>query len=346
MVTKAPSDSLGGQFRLTAGELSTLKGDLRWATGLGGDWYLKLNLGYSEGDDFTQDRRFGTEYPGLPREAARPSNEYDTSNLSLRLDRDSDDYLFTLEGGINDNHGGTVVTGIGRVQLEDLDRSFFRANFTTDHFNVQAYQNTRESPNQLATSSGGRIFLDTENRKVELQTNWDFNDGKVRLVAGASYEEEEIDTANNQGIQTLVFAPVDHDFQGVYAQVDFDLTDAVKLVLAGRWDDSSLHDSQVSPKAALVWSVNSNNTLRFSYNSAFQVANYSEFFLDAPTAFRARSARSTCPASKPPCARPSASPAASEARFASARSVTRHSTSKRSRASRSATAASSAARPS
>ncbi len=284
MVTKTPSSSLGGQFRLAAGELSSLKADLRWAAALSDNWFFKLNVGYSEGDDFTKDRRLTTEYAGLPREAVKPGDTYDTSNLSLRLDRDSDSHLLTFEAGINDNTGGTVVTGIGRVNLGDLERTFARVNFSTDHFNVSAYNNTRETPDQLATASGGRIFLDTENRKAEVQTNWDFNDGKARLVAGASYEEEEIDTANNQGFQTLVFAPVEHDFTGVYAQLDFDLSDNLKLVLAGRWDDSSLHDSQFSPKAALVWSVNNANTLRFSYNEAFQVGNYSEFFLDAPTA--------------------------------------------------------------
>lgn len=286
VVTKSPSQSQGGLFRLTGGDQDTLRADLNWSTGLGdSDWYLKLNANYSEGEDFYQDRRTTTEYPGLPREVALGSNQYDNQNLALRLDRAFDSgYLFTIEGGKFEGEGSSVVTGIGRVNLDTLDRPWARVNFSTNHFNILGYYNGRESPNQLALASGGRIFLDTENWHIEGQTNWDFNDGKVRLVAGVSYEEEEIDTANDQGIQTLVFAPVEHDFTAVFGQVDFDLTDDLKLVLAARWDDSSLYDSQVSPKAALVWSVAPSHTLRFSYNEAFQVANYSEYFLDAPTA--------------------------------------------------------------
>lgn len=285
VVTTSPSDAQGGQVRLTAGELSTLRADFSWSTGLGGDWYLKLNGNYAEGDDFAQDRVTSTEYAGLPREVGARANEYENTNLSVRLDKDFENgSRFTLEGGQFDGEGGTTVTGIGRVSLGDLERPWARANFTTQHFNLLAYYNGRESPDQLARASGGRIFLDTENRVIEGQTNWDFNGGKIRLVAGASYKEEEIDTGNDQGIQTLVFAPVEHDFTAFFGQVDFAIGDNLKLVLAGRWDDSSLFDSQVSPKAALVWNVATNHTMRFSYNEAFQVANYSEFFLDAPTA--------------------------------------------------------------
>ena len=286
MTTKVPSANIGGQFRLSGGDLSTIKADLLWATEVGAGWYFKLNANYLEGEDFTLNRTVTTEYPGLPREAAVPSNEYEATSFSLRLDRDFENgNLLTLEGGFYDGEGGTAVTGIGRVNVGEVERPWTRLNFSTDHFNFLAYTNGREAPGQLALASGGRIFLDTENRHAEVQTNWDFNDGKVRFVAGASYEEEEIDTRNGQGIQTLVFNPVEEDFTAVFAQLDFDIGDNLKLVIAGRYDDSSLHEEQFSPKAALVWSVNGSNTLRFSYNEAFQVPNYSEFFLDAPTAF-------------------------------------------------------------
>lgn len=287
MVTKSPRDSQGGRVSLSAGELASLKGDLTWSTELASDWYLKAGASYSEGEHFYQERVTQVEYPGLPREAAIGSDEYDSQHINLRLDkslRDGSDVL-TIEGGLFETDtNGVTVTGIGRVNVFESERTFFRLNYSAPRINFLAYQNTRESPDQLALASGGRIFLDTENRHVELQGNYDFNGGKVRLVGGASYTETEIDTANNQGFQTLTFAPVDADANSVFAQVDFEIGDNLKLVLAGRYDDSTLHDSQVSPKAGLVWSVNANNTLRFTYNEAFQVPNYSEFFLDAPTA--------------------------------------------------------------
>jgi len=284
LITKAPRDHQGGRIGLTAGELSTLKADFLWAGELGSDWYVKVGGSYNEGKDFSRSRIGSTEYAGLPTEVESPNPNYDSTHLNLRLDKYFGANLFTIEGGTYDAFGSTVVTGIGRVNIQDVERTWARVNLSGGHYNLLAYTNTRKTPDQHALASGGRIFLDSENYKVEAQTNWDFSDGKVRLVAGASFKEEEIDSSNFAGFQTLVFAPVKEDYTAFFAQLDFDVGDNLKLVLAGRFDDSSLHDSQVSPKAALVWSINPKNTLRFSYNEAFQVPNYSEFFLDAPTA--------------------------------------------------------------
>ena len=287
MVTKAPRDMGGGRVGLSVGELSSLRGDVGWGVGVGENTYLKLAAMYQEGESFYRSRVGQVEYPGLPQEVITTENEFDWSNYSLRLDkylRDEKD-LLTIEGGLFDtDSNGVTVTGIGRVSVLESERTFLRLNYSTPNFNFLAYNNTREAPDQLALASGGRIFLETENSHVEVQGNGDFNGGKIRLVAGASYRETEIDTSNFQGIQTLIFQEVDSDNTAFFGQVDFTLTDTLKLVLAGRYDESSLHDSQVSPKAALVWNVADNHTLRFSFNEAFQVANYSEFFLDAPTA--------------------------------------------------------------
>lgn len=286
LISKAPREAVGGRLTLSGGELNTFRGDLGWAAGLGADWYLKLTSSYSEGDGFTRPRTTatGTEYPGLPTENAAASDYSDSQDYHLRLDKHfANNSVLTVEGGYFDAEGYVVVTGIGRVDVNDVERTYSRINYSANHFNILGYTNNRASPDQSALASGGRIFLDTENRSIEAQGFGQF--GRVRLVGGLSYREEEIDTANRQGHQTLVFAPVESDSQAAFAQADIELNDKLKLVLAGRYDESSLHESRFSPKAALVYGINHNNTLRFSYNEAFQVANYSEFFLDAPTAF-------------------------------------------------------------
>lgn len=286
LVTEAPKGHEGGRLTLSGGELSTFRGELGWARDLGHEWYLKLGASYAQGDGFTRVRTpaTGTEYPGLPTENAAATNDYDATDSSVRLDKYfGNNSVLTLEGGYYDAQGYVVVTGIGRVDVNDVARGYTRLNFSTNHFNFLAYTNNRESPDQVALASGGHIFLNTDNQYAEIQGHGEF--GRVRLVGGASYKEESIDTSNFDGHQTLVFAPVDSDFSGLFGQADVELGDQLKLVVAARYDDSSLHDGQFSPKAALVYSVTPSHTLRFSYNEAFQVANYSEFFLDAPTVF-------------------------------------------------------------
>jgi len=299
LTTKAPRASQGGQFRLTAGELSTFNGDLRWATELGGDWYFKLVGGYRQSDDFTVSRRGAAEYTVpcsaaagittdcLPQEATALVLENDNQIFfgGIRLDKYiGESSLLSLEGGYADLQGPVFQTGIGRVQLTDVTRPWARVNFSAPHWNVLGYYNGRDANDQRALASNTPLYLDTENYQLEVQTNWEFFDGKARFVGGVSYGEEDIDSANPAGVQTLVFEPISADFTAFFGQLDFNLGDSVKLVLAGRYDESSLHDSQFSPKGSIVWAITPNHSLRLTYNEAFQVANYSEFFLQANAA--------------------------------------------------------------
>ncbi len=297
MTTKNPRYNQGGTFRVAAGELSTLNADLRWAGDIGNGWYYKLVGGVRTSGDFTVSRNGSAEYAVpcsatgqtdcLPQERARlnPENDNQISFGGLRFDKDlGNGKLLTLEGGQAQVEGPVFQTGIGRVQLADIGRPWARVNFFTPHWNVLAFYNSRDASDQTALASGNRLVLDTSNIQIEVQTNWELGD-KARIVAGGSYSEDDIDSLDPAtGRQTLMFQAVEGDFTAAYAQVDWELTDKVKLVLAGRWDDSSLHDSQFSPKASVVAALNPNHTLRFTYNEAFQVANYSEFFLQAAVA--------------------------------------------------------------
>jgi iron complex outermembrane receptor protein len=300
LTTRRPRDSQGGLVRVAAGELSTTNGDFRWSGGLGGDFYLKTLAGIRSSGDFTVSRRGQAEYSVpcpvpqgaatdcLPQEATPLAIEDDDEVVfgSLRIDKYlAGGPLLTLEAGRTDIEGPAFQTGIGRVQLVEVERPYARFNFSSEHWNLLAYHNQRKAPRQLALASGSNVALDTENTVIELQTRWDLAGGDVRLVAGATYGEEEIDTADpDTGRQTLVFEPIDSDQQAVFGQIDWSVTPRFKLVLAGRYDESSLHDSQFSPKGSAVFSITPDHTLRATYNEAFQVANYSEFFLQANVA--------------------------------------------------------------
>lgn len=291
MTTKAPRGTEGGQIRLSAGDPSTLRGDFRWAGGFGEDFFIKAVGGYTKGDDFTRSRNTSVEYSSfctstsqtncLRREAV--ALELDEAKIGfggLRLDKYFGESLLTIEGGTASLEGPTFQTGIGRVQVTDVQRPWTRLNFNTEHFNFLGYYDQRKAEDQLALASGGRLFEDSSNLHGEIQGNVGFSGGKGFLVAGLSYHEQEVDTANRQGFQTLLKTPArNEDQQAAFAQVDYSFTEKLKAVVAARVDESSLHDTQVSPKAALVYAFTPNHTLRLTYNEAFQVPNYSEFFL-------------------------------------------------------------------
>ncbi len=297
VTTKGPRESQGGILRLTAGELSTFNADGRFATGLGGGFYLKAVGGYRKSDDFTVSRNGVAEYTVpctttirtdcLPQERV-PLGRLDREIYfgGLRLDKHfSAGDVLTVESGWSKIQGPVLQTGIGRVQVLEAERPWLRGSLTTQHFNLLAYYNRRDAPRQTALGAGTNLLLDEDSYHVEGQGHWDFASGKVRVVVGGSWEQDSIDSFDPaQRAQTLVFEPVEENFTAGYGQLDWSLTDKLKLVLAGRVDASSLFDTRFSPKGALVYSVTPNHSLRLTYNQAFQVPNYSEFFLQANVA--------------------------------------------------------------
>ena len=224
----------------------------------------------------------------LPQEAVPLARANDNQIFfgGVRLDKYLQNGItLTMEAGLADLAGPAFQTGIGRVQLVDVQRPWARFNFNTDRVNLLAYYTGRKAPEQLALSSGSNLALDTYRIQVEGQTNWSFVDDQVRMVVGGSAGVENIDSLDKTtGRQTLMFEPVDSDQQALFGQVDWNLAEQLKLVLAGRGDFSSLHDAQFSPKASVVYTPISDHSVRFTYNEAFQVPNYSEFFLQADAA--------------------------------------------------------------
>ncbi|HEX6179304.1 MAG TPA: TonB-dependent receptor, partial [Thermoanaerobaculia bacterium] len=292
MVTKQPRDSQGGRLLLTGGDLNTRRADVRHAGGFGSEWYYRLVGGFQQSDDFARSRTTSAEYSTLctaagqagclPREA-RPLalDEVNIRFGGLRLDKHLSSSVLTLEGGYSTIEGPVFQTGIGRVQVTDVERPWVRANYNLPHWNILGYYDAREARNQYALASGAPLFEDSHNLHGEIQTNWDFFN-RLRLVGGIAWNQQDVDTANPQGFQTLMLDAKSEDQQSVFGQVDWDVTDSLKLVGAARWDDSTLHESQFSPKASIVYSFNQNHTVRYGYNEAFQRPNYSELFLAAP----------------------------------------------------------------
>ena len=298
MTTKQPRYSEGGTLRLTGGEISTFNADLRFASQLAGDWYIKVNAGVRNSGDFSVSRNGAAEYSVpcmttgqtdcLPQEAVGldPLDDNEIAFGSVRLDRYfANGSFLTVEGGSATIEGPLFQSGIGRVQLVDVERPWVRFNYTADDWNFLFFYNKRDAPEQTALSSGNNLVLDTDNVHFEAQRNWSLNDDKVNIVVGGWYEEESIDSFDsNTGRQTLIFAPVDANFSAIYSQVDIKAAEKWRIVLAGRFDDATLHEAQYNPKASIVFSPAQDHSLRLTYNEGFQVANYSEFFLQADVA--------------------------------------------------------------
>lgn len=298
MTTKSPRDSQGGSFKLSGGELNTIRGDLGWAGNFGNDWFARVSAGALQGDDFAQSRVDANgngvldipsegEYAGVNLELqplVRDENEAYWASVRLDKHFESGPTLSLEAGTAEFKAGGVSVTGIGRVQATESERPYFRFNLNSNHWNVSGYYNDRDAPDSRSLGTGAPLYLFSDKTHVEIQGNTGFAGGKGRLIGGVSYSEENFDSENPQGLQTLVFEPIESDFTGVYGQFEYDLTEKFRTVISARYDESSLYDDQFSPRIAFVYSVTPQHTLRLNYGEAFQSPNYSEFFLQVPVA--------------------------------------------------------------
>jgi iron complex outermembrane receptor protein len=298
MTTKSPKLSPGGRAMLTLGELNTKRLDVRHAGALSGDWYYRVIGGYQNSSDFTRSRNVAPDYTVfctttgqtncLRREPAPLALTEDTIKFGgARLDRNfADTSALTLEAGYATLEGPTFQTGIGRVQVTDVAHPWGRVNYNMTHWNFGVYYDARIAERQVALASGSGVlpgtsglWEDSNNFNAEAQTNWGFMQDRTLLSLGAAYNRQKVDTADDSGFQTLMSEKRSEHQQSIFGQLEQDFGKKVKLVLASRYDDSTLHDAQFSPKAAVVFSLAPNHTLRVGYNEAFQRPNYSELFL-------------------------------------------------------------------
>jgi iron complex outermembrane receptor protein len=293
LTTKAPRYSLGGQLRMTVGELDTQKLDLRFSTGVGGDWYLKVMGGYTQSDDFFRSRVDSVEYsvpctaPGqfdcLPLEAISPLLQEDEIFYgSVRLDKYlGGDKTLVIEAGTAELEGPVQVTNFGRLQLLDVQRPWARVNFSSQHWNVLGYYTGRDG-SQTFLNIAYPFYTNSDRLSLEVQGNSSFAQGKGFVVGGISAMQETLDSADPRGVQTVTYRKRDEDFQAAFGQIEYNFTDRLKGVFAARWDATSLHDSQFSPSASLVYALSPEQTLRVSFSEAFLTPSYVQLFLYLP----------------------------------------------------------------
>jgi len=285
ITSKDPRYSQGGIVRFSLGELPMSRLDLRYAGGLGRGWYFSILGGYLDSKDFSVSRTASIEYEGLPREVAPLSLDH-TERLyaKFRLDKHfAGGSVLTFEAWGLEYKGGTSLSLSGRMQDTRAFAPRVRMNFRSSHWNVLLYGYLADWEG-FSLSSGTPMFTNQYKVHGEVQGFTNFAQGRGRIVGGFSLRRQENDTADKMGIQTYLSGANDDHMEAVFGQLDYDFTEKLKVVLAGRLDRSSLHKSQFSPKVSAVYKLNPSHSLRLCYNRAFQAPNYIQYFLEASVA--------------------------------------------------------------
>jgi outer membrane receptor protein involved in Fe transport len=178
--------------------------------------------------------------------------------------------------------GGQRVFSSG----SDLRRPWARLNLKNDRFNVFTSYDGYYTPEAFLGLTTGTTFNSESYRlQVEGQANWRFRQDTVQVLTGGAAAVEKIDSADPAtGEQTFLFYPVSAPRQALFGHLSWHATDRVRVVVAGRGDWSKLHDFQLSPKASVSYALTPVQTVRLTYNHAFQVSNSLEYFLHSQVA--------------------------------------------------------------
>jgi len=284
IITPSPRQVLGTKATVAGGELSTFRTDIRHA-GMSGPWSYKMNVGRFQGKTWSTPRDASLsrpfEYDGLNpflNVEARPLNPDEVASTygSGRVDYDIDEKSgATAEGGITQVENEVYITGIGRVQVTRALKPWGRVSYTDGHSSLQLWASGRDSREPQYSLSTG---LPLEEHSLTLQGDYQYHftalDDRLFVTTGLSYRSQRIDTRG-----TLMLNEHRDNMTGVYAQLEYRVAPQLKAVAAARFDRSTLHESQLSPKVALVYSPFANHTFRLTYNRAFQAPNYSELYL-------------------------------------------------------------------
>lgn len=304
----------GTKAAIGAGELSSLRADVRHAVVMGGDRLgLKVNLGYSRADSWTQSR---TAFDGrdLSREYADATDatipdqveavplfgqSVDAGTGMALGDPDPIQSVYgaarmdyyalngsvaTVEGGAAKYENTVYVTDSGRIQMDGTLRPWLRLAWDQERLNLAAWytgRNTGDTP-QRSLLSGGEIVDKSAVMQLEGQTNAWFDEGDGRVVVGASARSTR---ANSE---LTLFSPAEDDRNdtqySVFGQLEYDLTERLKVVIAARYDEGSLFDGQFSPRGAIVFTPVAGHSVRATINRAFLTPTQVEKHLRLPAA--------------------------------------------------------------
>jgi iron complex outermembrane receptor protein len=303
ITTPAPGDIIGSKLSASGGQRETGRIDFRHAgQSESGNWGYKGNLGFvSVGNSFSESRTQADavgecpgppgdcefEYGPLPVEVA-PVDEDAVNQLygSARLDHNfNNGSLWSLEGGSTHVENEIFVTGIGRVQINGANRPWFRSQYASERFTAMGWYSGRRSNdrgadgnNQTSLQSGLELREVSDIFHLELQGNVTADDGAFQLVGGISNRWYSVDTEG-----TLMDDEQDDTITSVFGQAEYQFNPMFSALFALRFDHFTVIDAdEVAPKAAIVLSPDANNSIRFTFNRAYQIPNYSELFLNVP----------------------------------------------------------------
>ena len=317
-MSKSAIDHPGTTIELLGGEMSTMGAAIRHAYASENKKFgYKINAKWSSGDDFELDPIEDSEnIAGFAREIYQPA----ISNGVVDATQQGD--LLLSESDLDDNFDGNPLATKYENFSTNAHLEFRPNNKTTGFisggfaqggalfFNSQGagYQDGEDYWAQARVQSGGFFGLVSYNYKsgggrdnptflydsgfrqvainssleAQLQYNFDVPSFlNTNFTVGIDHRDVMSDSQNTlYGRNEL---DDDYVITGAYLQGTSSLSDQLELTYAARADKFSITDEMgFSPRVALVYKMDENNSFRATYNSSTSIPTALQLYIDFP----------------------------------------------------------------
>jgi iron complex outermembrane receptor protein len=291
IITKSPFSSKGTSVTIGGGERSIFMASFRHAGIINQQIGYKISGQYYQGNDWeyfdpaeTDSITKGVQTSdGRIDQGENIANERDFDVEKISADARFD-FLLTneltaiLSGGIS-RISDIEITGASAVQAIDWTTSYIQGRLNYKSLFAQIYYNKSNAGNSFFLRNGDILIDNSSLLVTQIQHGFSFMDEQQRFSYGVDILLTRPDTEN-----TLHGRNEDNDDIneiGVFLQSETILSSKLKLILAARVDENSRFQNIVfSPRAALVYRANENNTFRITYNRAYQTPETGDFFYD------------------------------------------------------------------
>ena len=296
VITRSPLTSAGTSVNVGLGERSLRMASVRHAGAVNDKLGYKISAQYYTGEDWEaydseespQAKADGGYQVTVDGQTLYSKRDFDIDRQSaeLRLDyQPTDELSAILSSGYNN---GTFIeqTGLGAGQATDWTYNYVQARLLYRDWFAQVYRNWSDAGDTFLLRSGADI-VDKSSLTVFQAQHMAHLGQRQQFTYGFDALLTRPDTEGTISGQN----EEDDDINeiGAYLQSETALSDKLDLVLALRYDDHNRVDkAELSPRAALVFKPQSDQTVRLTYNRAFSTPTTNNLYLDlvsSPDAF-------------------------------------------------------------
>ncbi len=290
-ITKDAFQYPGTTVSVYGGERALVGLNARHAGVINGKLGYKISGFYSRVDDWELDPNDPEDAVQL--EADEMTRDYNMSkyNVNGTLEyRFNSNTLLTVTGGYS-GLTGIVMSGIGTLYGDGFNYQYAQARLRSGPLFAQVYFNRNDAANSKVLGTGQDVIDYSTVLVAQTQYQLESPRGRQQLIFGA---DAKITTPDSRG--SIYGRNEDHDKLqeiGGYVQSTTEVTPQLDLTLAGRIDyhnvfaradENLLEQVQFSPRAALVFKPDLNNSFRLTFNHAFTSPGTNSLFLDLPAA--------------------------------------------------------------